>query len=149
MADYCIQELQYKTKLFAKTGGAVVVYNGDVVKSDSAISSALRNELEAAVRPLEDVPEAQKDWHPGSDGQVLDLVHPSLFPVVYGVTRALHDNSMTLENCLSLCGTGTLLSATYTPPQQHPWRFLLPRYSPTFQWLPCDVKFEGEEGKVR
>lgn len=35
---------------------------------------------------LEDVPEDEKDWHPGSDGRVLDLVHPSLYPVVYGRT---------------------------------------------------------------
>ncbi|TBU40242.1 hypothetical protein BD309DRAFT_1082863 [Dichomitus squalens] len=28
---------------------------------------------------LESVPDEEKDWHPGSDGQVLDLVHPSLY----------------------------------------------------------------------
>ncbi|KAG8944919.1 hypothetical protein FRC04_001360 [Tulasnella sp. 424] len=39
-----------------------------------------------AVKVLEDVPETQKDWHPRSDGQVLDLVHPSLYPIVYGRT---------------------------------------------------------------
>ena len=40
----------------------------------------------AAVSPLENVPDAEKDWHPGSDNQVLDLVHPSLYPIVYGRT---------------------------------------------------------------
>ena len=30
--------------------------------------------------------DAEKDWHPGSDNQVLDLVHPSLYPIVYGRT---------------------------------------------------------------
>lgn len=35
------------------------------------------------MNPLEDVPDEQKDWHPGSDQQVLDLVHPSMCPVVY------------------------------------------------------------------
>lgn len=54
-------------------------------KSDKLISPSLRAELlAAAVAPLESVPEAAKDWHPGSDGKVLDLVHPSLYPVVYG-----------------------------------------------------------------
>ncbi len=37
---------------------------------------------------LEEVPDAEKDWHPGSDGQVLDLVHPSLFCLVNGVSTA-------------------------------------------------------------
>ena len=36
--------------------------------------------------PLESVPESEQDWHPGSDGKVLNLVHPSLYPVVYGIT---------------------------------------------------------------
>lgn len=46
----------------------------------------MRAELLAAVAPLETIPDAAKDWHPGSDGKVLDLVHPSLYPVVYGRT---------------------------------------------------------------
>jgi hypothetical protein len=38
------------------------------------------------VQWLENVPEKEKDWHPGSNGQVLDLVHPSLYPIVYNRT---------------------------------------------------------------
>jgi hypothetical protein len=37
---------------------------------------------------LEDIPENQKDWHPRSNNQVLDIVHPSLYPLVYGRTLA-------------------------------------------------------------
>lgn len=42
------------------------------------------------MKELEDVPEAEKDWHPRSSGLVLDLVHPSLYPLVYG--RSLTSN---------------------------------------------------------
>ena len=35
---------------------------------------------------LENVPDDQKDWHPRSNNQVLDLVHPSLYCIVYGRT---------------------------------------------------------------
>ena len=38
--------------------------------------------------PLESVPDSEKDWHPGSDGLVLDLVHPSLYPIVYKRTMS-------------------------------------------------------------
>lgn len=38
------------------------------------------------MRSLEDVHEGDKDWHPRSNGLVLDLVHPSLYPLVYGRT---------------------------------------------------------------
>ncbi|KIO34030.1 hypothetical protein M407DRAFT_227251 [Tulasnella calospora MUT 4182] len=57
-----------------------------IYESDSLISQDLLERLKAAVKVLEDVPEDQKDWHPRSDGQVLDLVHPSLYPIVYGRT---------------------------------------------------------------
>ena len=57
-------------------------------RSDSLIPTDLRDQLIAAVNPLENVPDTEKDWHPGSDNQVLDLVHPSLYPVVYGRTFA-------------------------------------------------------------
>ena len=36
---------------------------------------------------MESVPEDEKDWHPGSNKQVLDLVHPSLYCVRIGETR--------------------------------------------------------------
>ena len=57
-------------------------------KADSLIPSDLRDKLIAAVHPLENVPDAEKDWHPRSDNQVLDLVHPSLYPIVYDRTLA-------------------------------------------------------------
>lgn len=40
------------------------------------------------------MPEGLKDWHPGSDNRVLDLVHPSLYPLQYRVTPVVAD----LEN---------------------------------------------------
>ncbi|KAF8993805.1 hypothetical protein BDQ17DRAFT_1392556 [Cyathus striatus] len=58
MADYILDELRYKAQVYA-TAGTILVY-------DAA---------------AEDVPEDEKDWHPGSDNKVLDLAHPSLFPL--------------------------------------------------------------------
>jgi len=43
------------------------------------------------VSKLEDVPEADKDWHPNSNDLVLDLVHPSLYPLVYRRTIGAPD----------------------------------------------------------
>ncbi|KAH9914462.1 uncharacterized protein B0H18DRAFT_1144445 [Fomitopsis serialis] len=57
-------------------------------KSDQLIPAELKSELLSAVAPLESIPDAEKDWHPGSDGKVLDLVHPSLYPLVYGRTAS-------------------------------------------------------------
>ena len=42
----------------------------------------------AAISLLENAPDAEKDWHPRSNNQALDLIHPSLCPIVYNCTLA-------------------------------------------------------------
>jgi hypothetical protein len=125
MADWVIEELKYKADLF-KELKAVSVFNGDgmylisecnrcyanpfsVVKSDLAISATVKDALRAAVKPLEDVPVFHKDYHPGSDGQVVDLVHPSLFPLIYGRSRILEDSVIGLDDCLGRSGDGVII----------------------------------------
>lgn len=108
MADWVIDELRYKAKIFNAVG-AISVYNGDVVKSDTAVPLELKEALQAAVKELEDVPKLSKDYHPGSDGKVLDLVHPSLFPIIYGRTRVISDSLIGLNNCIESCGMGEVV----------------------------------------
>jgi Protein of unknown function (DUF4246) len=152
MADYCIAEIRYKAKNFEKsTTGAIIVYNGDVVKSDTAVSQATKAALQRAVAPLENVPDNLKDWHPGSDEQVLDLVHPSLFPLLYGRSRALAvgEKTVSLHDCVTRMGEGTIIPIPQQPaattgseggytPHTNP-------YSTKFQWLPCDVDITGDK----
>ncbi|KAG8985625.1 hypothetical protein FRB90_004583 [Tulasnella sp. 427] len=57
-----------------------------VYESDKLIPEKLKFDLISAAAVFENVPEAEKDWHPRSDNMVLDLVHPSLFCTVYGRT---------------------------------------------------------------
>ena len=64
MVDWCIAELQFKAKAIQENGGLVSVYNGDVVKSHTAIPPEVQASLRAAVAPLEDIPDLFKDWHP-------------------------------------------------------------------------------------
>lgn len=151
MFDWCIAELQYKANIFKKTG-AVSVYRGDVVKSDSAIPSELKDELKRAVAPLENVHDRLKDWHPGSNEQVLDLVHPSLFPLVYGKSRILVDSLTTLPSFVERCGEGNVVpvppqaEAKIWPPSDYYWSSLRLEdpFSRKFQWLPCDVDISSE-----
>lgn len=152
--DWIIKELQFKADIFQKTG-EIVAFDAGVVKSDTAISAELQQALQVAVRPLEHIPEAQKDYHPGSDNKVVDLVHPSLFPVVYGRTRILPDKVIGLDDCLHNVGSAKLLSL---PPEDqkvllyrdpNSWRNMQRERSPysrNFQWMPCDVKLTGNDG---
>ncbi|KAI0799890.1 hypothetical protein GGR55DRAFT_668133 [Xylaria sp. FL0064] len=72
MFDYCIRELRDKVQEYQNTGLiSILDAEVEVVKSDSVIPSSLLDLLKARVKPLEDVSDHQKDWHPGSDGKVL------------------------------------------------------------------------------
>ena len=114
---YVLAELAYYAERRDERTGIEVSSVDGVWQSDALIDDELRSRLREAVRVLEDVPGAERDWHPGSDEQVLDLVHPSLFCLVRGVSR----------------------------PDDSTWPSLGPdeaRYalSGKFQWLPTDVE---------
>ncbi|MFB8027431.1 MULTISPECIES: DUF4246 domain-containing protein [unclassified Streptomyces] len=103
-----------------ETGIEVSAVDG-VWQSDTLIDEKLGSRLREAARVLEEVPEAEQDWHPGSDGQVLDLVHPSLFCLVRGVSDAPED--------------------AWRKPAGH---FSAYEFSETYQWLPTDVDVSSD-----
>ncbi|EDR09860.1 uncharacterized protein LACBIDRAFT_318108 [Laccaria bicolor S238N-H82] len=151
MVDWCIAELQFKAKAFQENGGLVSVYNGDVVKSDIAIPPELQASLRAAVAPLEDIPDRLKDWHPGSDDVVLDLVHPSLFPLVYGRSKILKEGVTTLDDCIERCGEGEVIPSMTGGVAPERLRISrrtvdLKLFSDKFQWLPCEVDISANDG---
>ena len=81
--------------------------------------------------PLEAIPDAEKDWHPGSDGFVLNLVHPSLYPLVFGRTMG------------KVSGSDTIM--VLWPPKL---KGTNPKFvSRRFQFLPSDFSVDGG-GKI-
>ena len=62
-----------------------------VHQSASLIPAEVKEILLRGVAALESVPDDEKDWHPGSNGQVLDLVHPSLYCLRIGKSKILHN----------------------------------------------------------
>ncbi|KAI9372374.1 hypothetical protein BJX61DRAFT_534034 [Aspergillus egyptiacus] len=157
MANWIIKELQWKAETVPKTGN-VEAFDVGVVKSDSAVSEELKVALRNAVAPLENVPVEERDYHPGSDMKVVDLVHPSLFPVMYGRTRILPDRTIGIEDCLRSIGEGEVLPVApeeetkfYIPEGtfiygSRRWGMVSKPYSRKFQWLPCDVEFTEDGG---
>lgn len=128
-----------------------------VIKSDTAISSDLKEALRAAAAPLEDVPVRLRDYHPGSDGKVLDLVHPSLFPLVYGRSRVLSSGRVELADCVNWIGKGEIVTtpddteveADYSGYNFRGWGGANPRlWSGAFQWLPCNVELSGDHVRI-
>lgn len=152
MADACIEELRLKADMYEQTGLIPVFdYSACVLKSDSLLDAELTDKLIELLKPLEDVPESAKDWHPGSDGKVLDLVHPSMWPLVFGRTRIMPDDEISLHDCLSFIGAGEVIPKP-NESEQRPATFWSYREVATssinFQWLPCNVELT-EDGKAR
>lgn len=115
-----------------------------MTKSDSIVSERVRALLaDTTSELLENVPDRLKDWHPDSGEQVLDLVHPSLFPVIYGRSKILPTTTIGIDDCLQASGSGE----TATPPSNHSgdgvgtFEHKSDLWSPKFQWLPADVQF--------
>ncbi|TXS38644.1 DUF4246 domain-containing protein [Streptomyces sp. OR43] len=118
---YVLAELAHYAALRdGRTGIEVSAVDG-VWQSDRLVDDKLGSRLREAVRVLEQVPEADLDWHPGSDGQVLDLVHPSLFCLVREVSGAPD-------------------RAWHNPTN----RYAQYEFSDTFQWLPTDVDMSAD-----
>lgn len=118
---YVLDELvHYAALRDGRTGIEVSAVDG-VWQSDTLVDDRLGSRLRDAVRVLEEVPEAERDWHPGSDGQVCDLVHPSLFCLVRDMDNA----------------------------PEGAWRNPSDRYSKyefseRFQWLPTDLDVSAD-----
>ncbi|KAF2269107.1 hypothetical protein CC78DRAFT_557965 [Lojkania enalia] len=144
MFECCIKELREKAQL-SKEKGFVAVLDAEatIVKSDSAVPRELRDRLREAVRPLEDVPGALKDWHPHSGEQVLDLVHPSLFPIVYGLSRAMPMSTVPLNECISFIGRGETIQKFTAEPFTRKWGWgnenEIQYAWGGFQWLPSNI----------
>lgn len=152
--------------MYEKTGLLPVLdYSAAVLKSDKILTDRLRNELVAVVAQLENVPEDEKDWHPGSNQQVLDLVHPSLWPLVYGRSRIVVEKRINLEESLKMCGTGKVIPVPLPSEREgsgdlqgfesdyhtvelpaHAQHIYLSQH---FQWLPCDVTLDVASGKAK
>ncbi|GAA3738662.1 hypothetical protein GCM10022225_22030 [Plantactinospora mayteni] len=121
---YVFAELAYYAELRDKRTGIEVSTVDGVWQSDTLIDNELRSRLREAVRVLEEVPDAEQDWHPGSNEQVLDLVHPSLFCLVRQVSR--------------------MDDAAWQSPGIGRARYA---HSEKFQWLPTDVEV-GDDGNA-
>ena len=149
MMDWIIKELQWKAEVFQESR-MFLAFDPGVVKSDTAIPSELQQALKEAVRPLENVSEIEKDYHPGSDNKVVDLVHPSLFPVIYGRTHILPDKLIGRDDCLHNIGMPQLLSEPQGEIRDsyHGFNSNFNPYSRKFQWMPCDVEFTTDGCRI-
>lgn len=136
----CIEELRDQAADSQANGFTEVMdANAAVYISDSTISQRIKAAIQKGVASLEAVPDFQKDWHPGSDRKVLDLVHPSLFPLMYGISKFLPEGKVPIESCVDYTGLGeTVHTVDISAYTWAPYE-----YSLKYQWLPCDITIDA------
>ena len=110
--QYVLDELGwYDGLLEAETGCSMSVVDG-VWQSETLLGSELTGSMQRAVAQCwGELTDEQRDWHPGSERVVWDMVHPSLYPLVAGRTRVVAED-VPLASCIARMGSGRVLSVT-------------------------------------
>ncbi|KAH7092376.1 hypothetical protein FB567DRAFT_545535 [Paraphoma chrysanthemicola] len=150
--DVCVKELRDKAKYFEQTGIIPTLDAcASIAKSDSLVTHELQQALRSAFDTLRLDQKGSPDWHPNSGDMVQDLVHPSMYPLVYGRTRVFNEECVGTTDAVGRwAGKGIVIpkdnmartvSGSY---DQIPPEF----WSETYQWLPANVAFQ-DDGSVR
>ncbi|KAG8931783.1 hypothetical protein FRC01_000812 [Tulasnella sp. 417] len=128
--EWVLDEIEDYARMWDEETGIQPSCHARVWESDELVSEDLKSRLIRAAAILENVPDEEKDWHSPSGGQVLNLVHPSLFFAVYGRTRLLNN-----------LRSGMRLKPLRAPRKEmDSWA-----YSDKFCWIPTDFQL-GENG---
>jgi len=151
---YVFDELKYISDLTKGKSLVPSVVDG-VWQSDSLIPDELRTKLIKGVAILENLKPEERDYHPGSNDQVLDLVHPSLFCFVHGVSR---ETKTQLKPSLLNIGAGKIKTEKKEKlaPRKVEKHYYFDSYysmdeqskSERYQWLPSEFIVDSN-GKVK
>jgi len=130
--DYMLRELQWYDKMettrpeFSDKKFKMGPDNR-IVFSDVAIDKKTAKSLVSAVTEFEKV--TPKNYHPGSNNLVVDLVHPSLFHLQYGRTKIFRDGTLSIVEEIKNFKNGAFPSGG------------------NFQWLPAELSLDNESKK--
>ena len=152
---WCVRELRDRATSFERDMYIRTLDSySRCAKSDDIIPTDLRDDLKRALRPLLEVDDDLKDWHPNSDSKVLNLVHPSLYPLVGDRSRILADRRIERDDCLEFFGQGSLVRSKEkkVPVARRKWLKEPSQdafFSNRFQWLPADIQFASDGTEVK
>ncbi|KAI9060687.1 hypothetical protein FKP32DRAFT_1577366 [Trametes sanguinea] len=139
--DYVFDELRYHAEIMDKETGIYAAAVPLVYESQSLIPPQLRAALLQDVLALESVPESEKDWHPGTDQQVLDLVHPSLYFLHIDKTHVVSRSQDGLPDV-------HVVSEEEYMRRPELGRELEREFTSRYQWLPTDFEVSAA-GEVK
>ncbi|KAK3298743.1 uncharacterized protein B0H64DRAFT_318307 [Chaetomium fimeti] len=158
--DYCILELRHKAEHFKRTRITPTLdATFSIAKSDELVPDELRSTLRESFAILQADQASNPDWHPNTNKTVQDLVHPSMYPLVYGRSLFLPDEVVGVEDAVDkFAGKGEVIPRRAewgdepTDEKRWPPVFWGGRgidktfWSTVYQWLPANVTFTADGG---
>ncbi|KAG7664424.1 uncharacterized protein J8A68_002027 [[Candida] subhashii] len=136
--EFVFKELEWYEKIQSTwfgDSGFKIGCSDKIVYSDQVINDDLKTELKSGVGKLIKSFGENLDYHPGSNNQVLDLVHPSLFPLQYEKTPILDGDEVKLASYRDEIKCAKRAVDEYG-------------VSKTFQWIPAVFKKENDKFKI-
>ncbi|OSD06643.1 hypothetical protein PYCCODRAFT_1383781 [Trametes coccinea BRFM310] len=136
--DYIFDQLKYEASQRDEETGIFASAIPKVYESRSLIPADLKASLLSGVTVLESVPDEEKDWHPDTYQQVLDLVHPSMYCLRIGESLVRSKDE-----------SGTEMISVLTEQEYMIQRPDLAReafMSRYYQWLPTDFEVSNTGG---
>ncbi|KAI0738406.1 hypothetical protein C8Q80DRAFT_277017 [Daedaleopsis nitida] len=140
--DYLFAELRHEARRRDPKTGIYETSIPKVYESQSLVPQGSKDALVGGVAVLEDVPEEEKDWHPGSSNQVLDLVHPSLYCLRVGESYTRTDSASSRHQ-VELLTEDNYMASRPDLVKDHEWAV-----SRKYQWLPTDLEV-SDSGEVK
>lgn len=134
--SHLLQELHFYSDSVPVTYSPTGMHG--VTISDSLIQPPLLANIQLLLRPLELDAIRRRDFHPGSNDLVIDVVHPSMYCLVYGRT-------MFSRNPCSLAGDD--IFQWKETPGDHA-RLRSRDISTKSQWIPADVTVSQDGANV-
>ena len=128
-----------------------------MARSDKLVAPDLHEQLRDAFETLQKDQATSPDWHPNSNDMVQDLVHPSMYPLVYGRSKVLETESVGVKEAINKWSAeGNVIEKDSWRPDHNERRIryrvgngILDDYwSDTYQWLPANVAFQ-DGGSVK
>ncbi|CAF3289403.1 unnamed protein product [Rotaria sp. Silwood2] len=148
--DYVLNELEYYDSI--RDGSMEMSAVNGVWQSDELMPIDMKESLIVCVKSLENIPESEQDWHPGTNKQILDLVHPSLFCFVHQMTRVINDKNRIIDvhNALEHISDGEVIDINAVLSSKNKGqKFSDDDYtrSNAYQWLPAEFNV-SKDGQV-
>ncbi|KAJ2733289.1 hypothetical protein IW152_003208 [Coemansia sp. BCRC 34962] len=103
---YVLDELAYYASLHPPGSNIRLSAADGVWFSDTLLDAETTSKLRDYAAILENVPDRQRDWYPSDRSRVLNLIDPSLYPLVYGRSKLCLQTNTSPQAALSLKDEG-------------------------------------------